>query len=365
MNRFRSLGLVAVVLAASPLMAVCTFQATASRPDTHTIAVTWSPVPGATQYYVETSTDNFATVQRTPIGGATSFSLVRTNSAFLTSYYFRITAAEGPDNAACVATTSTIFMGDLPFRSKITRTIVPVVAKIAGANGSDFKTSLRLTAVTSNTGHGKIIFHPAGQQGSDADPTITYAFNKAWQVIEYDDILGAFGVTGVGSLDIVPDLEQSNQDAVVPMAQARLYNQTSNGTFGSFEHHVQPIDFLASTEVRGRASANGQYRVNIGFRTISTSTLNFDVYDVNGDARLHRSFTYPPNYTLLTSPEALLGTSLAPGESVGITTERGSAAIPFYTYTDNGTNDPTIFVPEFSVKIQLGTYELPGVVTLQ
>ena len=184
--------------------------------------------------------------------------------------------------------------------------------------------------------------------------------------IVFDDIVGAFGKTGVGSIDIVPVLnDPTNRQPYVPVAEAHLYNQTANGTFGSFEHHVQPIDFLASNEVRAHASETGQYRVNIGFRTISTTMMNFDVYDVNGSLRLHRSFTYGPNFTLLTSPEALLNTSLAPGETIAVYPERGSYAIPFFTYTDNGTNDPTIFMPEFPVKSSLGPYDVPGVVTIQ
>jgi len=368
MRRIRYVVLGLCALAAAPLFAVCTVQVNVTRPDTHVVHLAWAPVQGATQYYFEWSTDAFSTTQRTPIGSsATSVDFVRTNSAFLTPYAFRITAVNDhdPNADACTGTAAASFIGDFAFRTKITRAIVPVVAKIAGQNGSDFRTSLRLTATASNTGHGKIIFHPAGQEGSDADPSIPYAFSAPWQVIEYDDIVGAFGRTGVGSLDIVPDFDAPNQHALVPIAEAHLYNQTANGTFGSFEHQVQPIDFLTATEVRAHASSNGQYRVNVGFRTISTSTINFDIYTATGDVRAHGTFVYPPNYTLLTSPEALLGTSLAAGESIGIHADPGSVAIPFYTYTDNGTNDPSIFMPEYSVKTELGFYDLPGLVTLQ
>jgi hypothetical protein len=365
----RSLFAVFVVLVASPLFAVCTINLPTQFHDgPHTVS--WTAVPGANQYYIDYSNDAFVTTTRVPLGSnATFFDLQRTLS-FPIDYSFRVTALkDGDADFLCTGTTTRFFGLDFDFRKAVTRTIVPIVATIAGANGSQFKTSLRLTATTTLVGKGKLIFHPAGVSGTDNDKSITYAFSHDGESIVYDDIVAAFGATGVGSIDIVPLSatlnDPTNRSDYVPIAEAHLYNQTANGTFGSFEHHVQPVDFFTSNEIRAHASETGQYRVNIGFRTISTSTMNFDVYDKNGDVRLHRSFTYPPNYTLLTTPDELLGTSLAPGESLAIAPERGSFAIPFYTYTDNGTNDPTIFMPEFQVRSNLGPYDVSGVVKIQ
>ena len=358
------------VVVASPLFAVCTIDIQKSFID-HGYHLSWALAPGADQYYFEYSNDAFVTTTRVPLGSAgTSFDFQRTISDTI-DYSFRVTALNDKDPSAqtCTGTTTAVFVPTIPFqdfRTAMKRSIVPVVATIAGANGSQFKTSLRLTAQTALVGSGKLIFHPAGQIGSDSDPSIPYSFSHDGESIVFDDIVGAFGASGVGSIDIVPTLnDPTNRQTYIPIAEAHLYNQTAQGTFGSFEHHVQPIDFLASNEIRAHASETGQYRVNIGFRTISTSTMNFDVYDVNSNLRLHRSFTYGPNYTLLTSPEALLNTSLAPGESLAVYPERGTYAIPFFTYTDNGTNDPTIFMPEFQVKGSLGPYDVPGVVHVQ
>lgn len=370
MKRIRYGFLAVAVAAVAPLLAApCTFQLNVTGTDRHSQHLSWAPVPGATQYYLESTTDDFGTTQRIPIGGpnVTSTDFLRTSSAFLTNYTFRVVAQMGNTAAAdtCTGTAVGHILFDNAFRTKVIRAVVPVVAKIPGQNGSDFRTSLRLTSTSPITGTGKIIFHPAGQEGSDADPSIPYAFSKDRQVIEYADILGAFGLTGVGSIDIVPNTTFTVLSNVVPLAEAHLYNKVASGTFGSFEHHVQPGDFLTPMELRAQASSTGQYRVNIGVRTISTSTVNFDVYDANGDVRVHRTFVYPQTFTLLTSPEALLGTSLAPGESISIYAERGSVAIPFYTYTDNGTNDPSLFIPEFAVKTVIPDYEIPGIVSLE
>jgi len=368
MKRF--LLAVLVVLLASPLFAVCNIDIQKSFID-HGYHLSWANVAGADQYYFEYSNDGFITTTRVPLGSSGTMIDFQRTVADPIDYSFRVTAlnTKDPNAQVCTGTTNALFTLTGPnfdFRNAIKRTIVPVVATIPGANGSQFKTSLRLTAQTALVGKGKLIFHPAGQVGSDDDPSIPYSFSHDGESIVFDDIVGAFGKTGVGSIDIVPVLnDPTNRQPYVPVAEAHLYNQTANGTFGSFEHHVQPIDFLASNEVRAHASETGQYRVNIGFRTISTTMMNFDVYDVNGSLRLHRSFTYGPNFTLLTSPEALLNTSLAPGETIAVYPERGSYAIPFFTYTDNGTNDPTIFMPEFPVKSSLGPYDVPGVVTIQ
>ena len=359
--RFSSVVL--AVLIAFPLLAACELKVARTGID-HGVRVSWDPVPGANQYYFEFSSDDFATSQRQVLGpNATSVDFLRTVTEY-TNYAFRITAFNDKDARVepCVGEVYQFVLPDYDFRTAFLRVIVPIVASTAGQNGAQFKTSLRLSALSGGIGTGKIIFHPAGQAGSDADPSIPYAFSRTGQVIEFDDIVGAFGRTGVGSLDVVPLASQNEPQ--VPIVEARLYNQTSNGTFGSFEHHVQPIDFVNAQSLRAQAPPS-QFRMNIGFRTISTSTVNFDVFDASNEVRLHRSFVYPPNYTVLTTPEELLGTSLAPGEAIVIAGERGSMVIPFYTYTDNGTNDPSLFLPEFAVKASLGPYELPGIVKVQ
>ena len=356
-----------VVLVAVPLFAACELKIAYANID-HGVRLSWDLVPGANQYYLDYSPDEFATAQRQVLGpNAKSVDFVRTVSWGMPVYEFHIIALNDKDSKfePCVGEAYRGFTYDNTFRKAVSRIIVPIVASTAGQNGAQFKTSLRLTALSAASDHGKIIFHPAGESGSDADPSIPYAFSRAGQTLDFDDIVGAFGRTGVGSLDIVPDLSAGNAADNVPIAEAHLFNQTSSGTFGSFEHHVQPIDFLNTVPLRVQAAPSSQLRVNIGFRTITTATVNFDVFDANNEVRLHRSLTYPINYTLLTTPEELLGTSLGPGEAIVIAGERGSAVIPFYTYTDNGTNDPTLFLPEFSVKASLGPYDLPGIVTIK
>jgi len=352
MRRFVPATLILVV--SLPAFALCTIDLQSAG---HT--VTWAVVPGANDYTIEYSSNAFATTTRVPLGSiATFFDLPRTASDPV-GYSFRVTAISTKDpNFRCTGTATRLLPNDVSFRQAMERAIIPVVATIAGVNGAVFKTSLRLTAQTALTSKGKIIFHPAGCVGTDADPSIPYAFTHDGESIVFDDVVGAFGRVGVGSIDIVPE-PGSN----VPIAEAHIYHPAANGTFGSFEHQVQPIDFLNPVQVRAYASQ--QVRVNIGVRTISTSEIHFDLYDNNNEIRVQRALTYPPNYTLLSSPEALLGTALAPGEMLVIYAERGSLAIPFFTYTESGTNDPTLVMPAFPVKATLGPYDVAGVVSVK
>jgi len=359
-----------MLLISLPAFAVCTIDIPQDGKETSGHTVSWVAVPGANFYTIEYSSDAFATTRRVLLGpNATSFDLSRTVS-YPADYSFRVTALNDRDpNFLCSGTTTRFIPIDIEFRRAFERAIIPVVASIPGAFGSRYKTSLRLTAQTALVGKGKIIFHPAGSEGTDDDPSIPYSFSRDGESIVFDDVVAAFGTFGVGSIDIVPAVatfsDPTNRSDYIPIAEAHIYNETPSGTFGSFEHQVQPIDFLTSTEVRARAPEKGEYRVNVGFRTLSTATMNFDIYNAKNDVRLHRAFTYPPNYTLLTSPEALLGTALAAGESLAVYPERGSYAIPFYTYSESGTNDPTLFVPEFPVKPALGPYDVAGHVAIQ
>jgi len=352
-----------ILLVSLPTFAICTIDFQNAG---HTVA--WTAVPGANEYTIEYSNDGFNTTTRIPLGSnSTFFDLSRTASVPV-EYSFRVTAINSRDpNFLCSGTTTRLMPVNVAFRRAMERAIIPVVATIGGANGSQFKTSLRLTAPTALVGSGKIIFHPADSEGTDTDPSIPYSFTHAGQSIVFDDIVGAFGRFGVGSIDIVPDVVSASdalsRSDTIPIAEAHIYNATAIGTYGSFEHQVQPIDFLDATEVRAYASR--EHRVNIGVRTISKSMIHFDIYGTNNDFRVRRTFTYPANYTMLTSPEALLGTALRPGEALAIYPERGSYAIPFYTYTENGTNDPALFMPEFPVKAVLGPYVVSGIVTFE
>src|SRR5947207_14172041 len=159
MKGFRGISfLVLVLFAAAPLFAVCNFNVGLTFIERGT-RISWSPVQGADQYYLEYSTDGFLTTQRQVLApNATSVDFLRTLSGFGTRYSFRITALNSKDSNAevCTGTTALILHGDNAFRAAITRAIVPIVASIPGANGAQFKTSLRLRALTGNTGSGKI-----------------------------------------------------------------------------------------------------------------------------------------------------------------------------------------------------------------
>jgi hypothetical protein len=164
------------------------------------------------------------------------------------------------------------------------RAVVPVVGTTGGLNGSFFKTSLKM--IGNETLHGRLVFHPIFQERKDSDPSIPYDFS-AGDVLVFDDLMAAFGLFGVGSLDIVP--EGTNQQ--VPVAETRIYNQSADGTFGTMEPMIMPAQFFgferaieetspgASVDVPGISEGT---RVNLGVLGFEHCTFAITITHADG-----------------------------------------------------------------------------------
>ncbi|HEY2324743.1 MAG TPA: hypothetical protein VGJ82_17930 [Thermoanaerobaculia bacterium] len=143
--------------------------------------------------------------------------------------------------------------------------ILTVVGSTPGTNGSYFKTAIQLYNPTASTISGKIVFHPQGATGSDADPALAYAI-PAHATRSYADLLPAMGVaTGLGSADISADAGSS-----LPTVLARVFNDGGIlGTSGLSEE-VITADSALQTGDSGVLFAPAdvqKFRLNIGIRT--------------------------------------------------------------------------------------------------
>jgi hypothetical protein len=252
--------------------------------------------------------------------------------------------------------------------STLRKAIVPLVGSTPGAHGALFKTFLRIDAMPG--GHGVIVFHPIGRMASNDDPSMKYSFpetSKLGDALEFDDIVAAMGQTGLGSLDIIPDADGGN---IVPPVRTRVYNDAPTGTFGADESLIYPVNYFV--DLYGYPPARGlvllhaatyvpamsaRFRRNIGFRTLSE--VDFTAYVVRKDgSQQHGLFAhFPGEYSLLLPVEEFarqyLGAAIGQDDGLVIWTQNGQA-ITYYTYTDNGTNDPSIVItPPVDLNVML------------
>ncbi len=243
------------------------------------------------------------------------------------------THAEAVD--ACTGAIEIKLEVDEEFRRFTRKAVLPVVGSTAGALGGKFKTALELRGAANQ--HGRLIFHPAGKAASDDDPSIPYSF-AATRVILFDDVVAAMGQQGIGSLDIVPDADAPDR---LPEVQARLYNDTATGTFGTFTRPVLPYDYLRPTGFEVRIPDN-RFRVNIGLRALTATTVQTVVVNADGRPAGLRNLTFPAGWMEMKSASDFIGRTLVPGQSVLLSF--AGSVVAFYTITENATNDPTLVV---------------------
>jgi hypothetical protein len=375
----RALTLILVCLvAASPVFANCvvSLQAPATVASSETYDVKIVPAAGDPHNYVFTEswgevrmnpTETPSARSRTqrwdalssavPFQGAKlkQFSHVATYDMPVT---YRVVATNSYNQSeVCSAEAIVLVKADPELTPFTLRGVIPVVGATGGLNGSRFKTSLKLVGA----GKGKLIFHPINRTGSDADPSIPYDLTSNNGIQIFDDLMASFGLSGVGSLDIVPD--QSIRPAV-PGAEARIYNQTDNGaTFGTLEPAMVPAEWmgldgpdqfrgiLINPQFQTRVAAGGSgigippltpgLRLNVGIRSFTRMAIFVFVRHADGTSQ-GKLLNVDANALIMGPVEALFFLPpTGPGDSVSILVSSGMG-IPFYTLTDNATNDPAI-----------------------
>jgi hypothetical protein len=319
-------------------------------------AVVWDNISGATSYEIQESFDNVTS--RNYQADSSPFVIRRRSSSDVKVSYI-VTAILSSNvlsldatSEACRESAVMTLKSDPVFRALTRKAVIPIAGSGQGANGGRFKTSLTLSA-TGAAERGRVIFHPAGSAARPDDPSIPYVFNEGvGQELKFDDVVAAMGQSGVGSLDIVPDEGASD---VLPAIDVRLYNETTVGTFGTAAPALLPFDFLQPpTLTLSIPASDSLFRVNVGVRTLTDTRATALVYGTNGHLRTFRNLAWPADYTILGTVAQVIGLAVDPGESVSIFFE--GAAIPFYTRTENRTNDPDLFVGSGGKPGNVGAY---------
>ena len=349
MNRF-TLLLCGTMLASAPIAHACSIQiALTPRPDGNSQRLTWTPVPGATQYDIFESARgyDFRRVDQVNQKAEPAF-IARPNSTETRSYSYLVVARSDNSDVSCVGTTSFEMRGDDKLAA-LAKRIVPLVGSVRGAFGSDFRTSLLLRYMPSVSG--RIVFRPTGTLPSASDPSLPYAFSgdSVQSDLYWDDVIAAMGASGTGTLEIIPNAGAPDLDVLVPEVVARVYNVTPQGTFGSRVPSVHPGDWARSPENNASywiPPSHGNYRRNAGIRTITTLLYRVAIRNSDGTTENVPGLReLPANYTWFGSVEALAGRSVPADATVFVGFVSGNA-IGFYTETENSTNDPSVVIKD-------------------
>ncbi|HEX9984745.1 MAG TPA: hypothetical protein VGF69_15900 [Thermoanaerobaculia bacterium] len=242
----------------------------------------------------------------------------------------------------CVAVPTGLFAVDAdPF---LGRAIIPVAGSAPGANGAMFKTALTLRS--DSPVKGRVWFRPMGQAPSENDPSIAYDLGSNGRV-HWDDVVAAMGASGIGYLEIIPDPSTAPR---VPYAMTRVYNDTPQGTFGDMVqwNRVSDIARVGTTPnhiqmMRIEYPTDTRMRLNVGFVALEYIDLAMAVLR-DGLVRQSKVVHLFPGEMRMGNPAQIFGLqSWQPGDELSLQFRNG-AVVPFYTLTDNGTNDPTVIV---------------------
>lgn len=309
--------------------------------------VFWDPVPGAASYHVEILRQGEHVRSQDLTEPTTD---VRFQAADATTLTYLVTAVNDSDPGftACSAAVNVTVAADRNFRNITRRLILPVAGSTPGANGALFRTSLRLTRTDAGQ-RGRIVFHSfGGTFPSNNDPSLQYNFDRGTaDELFYEDVVAAMGRSGIGYIEIVPDDGASGN---MPIIEARVYNDSPQGTFGGFEEAVNPVDYIGSSRVTINTPSS-RFRLNIGIIAMGPTYGIVTASTKEGLTLGSKQIALEPGVAILFGAREILGADTQPGAVVRFVSQNGSSAILFYTYTDNTTNDPQVFVPAIQPEI--------------
>jgi hypothetical protein len=254
---------------------------------------------------------------------------------------FRVFATT--DTGGCTATRDVLVLADPTLKALAGSIVIPAAGSLRGANGANFKTSLRLIG----RGSGSIYFRRSGKFAGDAtDPQLRYTFVQTTEtrsVLYWNDVVAAMNASGLGSLDIRPD---SGAENGVFEVEARVFNETpEGGRYGSLVPALTPGDLYPGELVipltRDVVTTS---RVNVGFRTFS-EPVTVRIFANVGGLRDLGERTFDANTFVQLPLAELVRTTLPFDADVTLSFERGKPISVYYSVTDNNTNDPTVIVP--------------------
>ena len=251
------------------------------------------------------------------------------------------------DTVVCMTRLSLPIKAWAPLKSVADRIVIPGVGSTAGANGSQWKTSLQLVGYGSGTAY----FRPLGTfYGDDRDPHVRYDLGDMGSagipgVHQVADLNAAMGVTGVGNLDIVPDfIDQGSppyrEGYIAPRVEARIYNDSGEGRFGGVVEALTPTQLQRSSL---HIIVPAEYP-NVGLRTfdrpvkirIGEYLREMEAIAIYGELEI-------PAHTYRQMSLAEVYGEVSPGANLLLLgNEREATFAGYYSVTNNVTNDTEI-----------------------
>lgn len=216
-------------------------------------------------------------------------------------------------------------------------TIVPVVASLPGAFGSQFTTSMQIANPHPFPISGRLVVHPQGQSGAAGDPALDYTL-APFATRDYADFMAAAGAAGGGSVDVIAAVGSA------PVTVTTIVDTASEGRPAVQVPQVDPADALTAGS-RGTLIAPPDpagMRFNVGIRTLAQETsITFRLHDASG-AELHSSSrSFPANYFQQFAAADLVGMTPGANQSIVIAVDSGSA-IAYGIALDNETGNATL-----------------------
>ncbi len=208
-------------------------------------------------------------------------------------------------------------------------TIIPIAGSVSGANGSVFRTSAQLSNPGDAEISGKIVFHPAGAEASVNDPQMAYRLTP-YESQAIPDLMGSIGVSGVGSLEIVPE------NGAEPATAFRIANGDSTFLVPAVEPESVMMAGMHSAVKMPPSTVH--YRTNVGIRTFKLgATIWVCMHDADGT--YIRGFTryFPSNYLVQMPVAELMGGEVTADQMVMFTVNDGSAVVFVSTIQNHGT----------------------------
>src|SRR5581483_3352834 len=219
------------------------------------------------------------------------------------------------------------------------RAVIPAAGRAAGANGTFWRSDLRLFNATGTTMGVTLRYLPAGSDNRNAQ-TLPVAVPPA-QTVVLADVLSQFGVSsGSGALEL------SWNGSAGPVIASRTYTTVSGGgTFGQSIAAVQA--FGSDSDIPGLRS-DAAFRSNVGFVNGGNTTIGIvaTLLSSSGQTVGSAFIALPPRSQTQSSLAALFpGVDVASLGTVTLHahTDSGPSLYAYGSIIDNVSGDPVFY----------------------